>query len=496
MNKPIRIISVACMILFLALLAWSTYIQYWQADSLDSLSAHPDNIRVRDAEFSRDRGAIVVDGKAIAESRRSHDQYDFQRVYPRPRLYSHLTGWFSRDWGLGGIESSQNSTLSGSGSNLFLTRVVDLVDNQEAKGGSVQLTIDARAQRAAYDGLGRLGPHTRGAVVAIQPDTGRILAMASSPSYNPNRLATHDFGSVGKTKTRLAERTPSPLDNSAIESDLPPGSTFKLITAAAALDSGKFSPNSSVPGGSSLDLPLTTTTLHNENGVSCGGSQITLTQALEVSCNVAFGHVGLELGADRLRSYAEKFGFGQRYFHDLDDPLTRQAISRFPDHPDKPQTALSAIGQYDVAATPLQLAMVTAGIANDGTVMQPYLVQEQDSPDLDPLWRKTPEPLPHQPAISSQSARALRRMMVAVVDNGTGTTAQIPGVAVGGKTGTAQSAPNRPPYAWFTSMAPADHAKVAVAVLVQDAGVSRDTISGSGLAAPIAKGVMQAVINR
>jgi peptidoglycan glycosyltransferase len=277
----------------------------------------------------------------------------------------------------------------------------------------------------------------------------------------------------------------------ALQEVYPPGSTFKLVTAAAALESGKYGPNSRVPGGTSLDLPQTTKNLPNENGASCGGSTITLTQALMVSCNVAFGSVGLRLGAPALRHEADKFGFGQRYLTGLGG----QAVSVFPRNPDPPLTAYSAIGQYEVRASPLQMALVAATIANQGQGMVPYLVDEVRGPDLSVLDKTNPEPM-SQRAMSAGTAAELTRMMVAVVDGGTGTTAQIPGVKVAGKTGTAQSAANRAPYAWFVSFAPADDPKVAVAVLVQDAGVARDAISGSGLAAPIAKAVMEAVLNR
>ncbi|MCW2837347.1 MAG: cell division protein FtsI [Marmoricola sp.] len=496
MNKPIRNLSVACMLLFVSLLVNATYVQYYEADDLTNLAKHPDNKRVRDAEFSRERGAILVRGKAVAESNRSHDAYKFQRVYPQGPEYAHLTGYFSRDWGLGGIEATKNSILSGSDSTLFVNRVIDLVDNQSPKGGSVSLTVDPDAQRAAYDGLKALGTDVRGAVVAIEPSTGKILAMVSSPSYNPNRLASHDFSEVGKVKQSLEKNPLGPLNNRAIEEVLPPGSTFKLVTAAAALDSGKYKPDSLVPGGAALDLPQTTKDLVNESRGSCGGDKITFTRALQVSCNVSFGDVGLKVGADKIRSTAEKFGFGKRFFNDLDDALTRQALSRFPEKPDAPQTALSAIGQFDVAATPLQMAMVGAGIANDGVVMKPYLVDEIKSPKLDVINKTEPQQMPDQPAMSSSASRDLRQMMVAVVQGGTGRTAQIPGVEVAGKTGTAQSSPDRPPYAWFVSFAPAQTPAVAVAVLVQDAGVARDQISGSGLAAPIAKAIMEAVIGK
>jgi peptidoglycan glycosyltransferase len=231
--------------------------------------------------------------------------------------------------------------------------------------------------------------------------------------------------------------------------------------------------------------------LPNEPGLNCGTDQITLTQALVNSCNTAFGELGLKLGDDALREQAEKFGFDQTYLNDLPG----QVKSRFPENPDEPQTALSAIGQFDVAATPLQMAMVAAGIANNGTVMRPYVVDEVQAPDLSSLEKTRPEAL-RSNAVSSSVARDLTQMMVEVVDNGTGTTAQIPGIKVAGKTGTAQSSPERPPYAWFVSFAPADDPKVAVAVLVEDAGVARDAISGSGLAAPIAKNVMEAVIGK
>jgi peptidoglycan glycosyltransferase len=499
MNRPIRNLALGCMVLFLALLVNVTYLQYWQSDNLTSLSAHPDNRRVLDDAYSRKRGAIVVKGKQVAESVKSDDRYEYQRVYPQGRQYAQITGFFSRDWGVGGIEATQNSILSGEDSKLFVNRVIDLVGNDDPQGGSVTLTINPKAQKAAYDGLRALGDNVQGAVVALEPSTGKVLAMVSSPSYDPNRLAGHDFAEVNKAHAALLGNDLSPLNNRAIETVLPPGSTFKLVTAAAALESGKYQPDSMVPGGSSLDLPQTSKDLVNENGGSCGGDKITLTRALQVSCNVAFGSVGLKLGAEALTSQAEKFGWGQTYFHDLDDSLTRQAVSRMTaqtgDVIDAPQTALSAIGQSNVAATPLQMAMVGAGIANGGTVMKPYLVDEVRSHDLEVVGKTDPEALSPN-AVSAATARKLTDMMVAVVDNGTAVNAQIPGVKVAGKTGTAQSAADRPPYAWFVSFAPADNPTVAVAVLVQDAGVDRDAISGNGLAAPIAKAVMEAVLNQ
>ncbi len=487
MNKPIRTMSIVSLALFLALLVNSTYLQYLKADELNSRN---DNKRVRDAEFSRERGAILVRGTSIAESKPVDDEFEYQRQYPQPKKYAHLTGYYSYTYGRNAVELTQNDILSGSDPRLFVNRVVDMFGNNQPKGGDVTLTINPKAQTAAYDGMRDLGENVKGSVVALDPSTGEILAMVSSPSYNPNGLSSHKMSTITDAWDRLDSDPSRPMVNRGIQEILPPGSTFKLVTAAAALSSGQYDPDSMVPGGARLDLPQTDTDLVNESGGSCGSEKITLTQALEVSCNVSFGYLGLTLGGDTLREQAEKFGFGETYLDDLNG----QAESRFPENPDEPQTALSAIGQFDVAATPLQMAMVTAGIANGGTVMKPYLVDEVRSPNLDVLDKTDPEPLSN--AVSSSVARDLTEMMVSVVDRGTATPAQIPGMDVAGKTGTAQSAPDRPPYAWFVSFAPADDPKVAVAVLVEDAGVERDAISGSGLAAPIAKRVMEAVVNQ
>jgi peptidoglycan glycosyltransferase len=488
MNKPIRTMAIVCLALFMALMANSTYLQDLRADELNSRN---DNKRVRDAEFSRERGAILVRGTSVGESVPVDDQFEFQRRYPQPLKYAHLTGYYSYTYGRSAVELTQNDILSGSDPRLFVNRVVDMFGNTQPKGGDVSLTIEPQAQTAAFDGLRELGgENIKGSVVALDPSTGAILAMASSPTYDPNSLSSHKLSAISDAWKRLNANPARPMLNRGIQEVFPPGSTFKLVTAAAALSSGQYTPQSMVPGGAELDLPQTDDVLPNDGGGDCGGERVTLTQALMVSCNVAFGWLGMEVGDDALREQAEKFGFGDRYLDDLNG----QAVSRFPEAPDEPQTALSAIGQFDVAATPLQMAMVTAGIANGGTVMRPYLVDEVSAPNLEVLDKTNPEP--YRSAVSSSVARDLTQMMIEVVDRGTGGTAQIPGIKVAGKTGTAQSSADRNPYAWFVSFAPADDPKVAVAVLIEDAGVARDAISGSGLAAPIAKRVMEAVINR
>jgi penicillin-binding protein A len=488
MNKPIRTMSVFCLLLFVALLLNSTYLQYLQADELNNRN---DNKRVRDAEFSRQRGAILVAGRPIAESRPVDDQYEYLRGYPEPLKYAHLTGYYSYIYGRNAVELTENDILSGNDPRLFVNRVVDLVGNSQPKGGSVTLTVDPKAQTAAYDGLAALGRNTKGAVVALEPATGKVLAIVSRPSYDPNVLSSHDFSAIQDAWKRLQANPNQPMQNRAIQEVYAPGSTFKVVTAAAALSSGQFTPESMVKGGATLDLPQTTNDLPNEAGLDCGTGRITLTQALENSCNTSFGWLGLKLGDDVIREQAQKFGWGGTYFDDLNG----QVPSRFPPAPDEPETAYSAIGQFDVAASPLQMAMVVAGIANGGTLMRPYLVDEVRAPDLSVLEKADPEPL-RSNAVSSVVARDLTQMMIEVVDRGTGRSAQIPDIKVAGKTGTAQRGPDQAPYAWFISFAPADDPQVAVAVFVDDPSVPRGEISGSGLAAPIAKAVMEAVINR
>lgn len=493
MNRPIRTLAIGFLFLFLALMGRATYLQFVDAASLSTVAKHPGNIRAVDDQFDRERGDITVPGlsKPVASSVPIRTRYKYQRTYPYGPEYAQVTGYFSLGYGLGGVEASRNSALAGNDDTQFLRRLSDIIENRPTPGENIVLTLNPAAQRAAYESLrGKIG-----AVVAIEPSTGRILAMASTPTFDPNALAKHSASTVAKTKTSMLNQKPSPLNNGAIQTTVPPGSTFKLVTTAAALSSGRYNPNTMVSGASRMKLPQSTKELTNENNYSCGGDKVTLTVALQRSCNVAFGSIGADLGANALATQAEKFGFGQDYFPDLDDGLVSQAKSRFPGNADKPGTVLAAIGQGNVAATPLQMAMVAAGIANHGTVMAPYLVSEVDAPNGDVVERAAPKPLNDlQPALSPEAARQLTQMMVQVVSNGTGQPAQIPGVQVAGKTGTAQSAANRSPYAWFVSFAPADDPKVAVAVLIQDAGVARDQISGGGLAAPIAKAVMKAVL--
>ncbi len=487
MNKPIRTIAVFCLLLFLALMVNATYLQYYKAGSLDN---DPRNRRVIVASFSRERGAILVGRDPVAESVPSDDKYKFQRTYPQPFKYAPITGYFSY-YSQTGVEQTKNDVLSGDDSLLFVTKLVDLLSNNASKGGSVQLTLDPDAQTAAYEGLSNLPGDVEASVVALEPSTGKILAMVSLPTYDPNKLASHDLGEVSDNYERLNKDPAQPLLNRAIQTRLPPGSTFKVVTAAAAIESGNYDAGDMVPGGPTYQLPLTSgeSGLIDNEGRDCGTGRIPFTQAMENSCNTSFAALANEVGAEAMTKQAEAFGFNSHYLEDLGP----QAESTFPTDMNAANTGQSGIGQFEVAATPLQMAMVAAGIANGGTVMRPYVVDEVQSPELDVLAKTDSSELSQ--AVSASTASELTKLMVSTVDNGTANPAAIPGIEVAGKTGTAQSGdPDVPPYAWFISFAPATDPQVAVAVMIQKADVERGEIAGGLLGGPIAKAIMEAVI--
>ncbi|GAA3520380.1 penicillin-binding transpeptidase domain-containing protein [Aeromicrobium panaciterrae] len=489
MNRPIRNIAIACLVLFMALLINANYVQFVQADSLNAKNG---NKRVINEEFSRDRGPILVDGKSIAVSVKSKDEYKFQRRYPEPKLYAPITGYFSYIYGRGSMENTENGVLSGSDNRLFVNRVVDLVSNKQPKGGSVELTIDPLAQKTAASGLEALGTDTKGAVAAIDPQTGAVLAMVTQPSYDPNRLASHNFTEVQKAWEDLTTDKDRPMRNRAAQEVLPPGSTFKLVTAAAALENLGLNPSDKVKGGTRLTFPGTSFTLPNEGGGNCGGNSITFERALNVSCNVSFGDLAGKIGQEKLAEQAAKFGFGTTPLSDLPSSASRFAPADTA--LERTELALSGIGQFEVAASPLQMAMVAGAVANDGNVMKPYVVKSVRSPNLSVLEQAKPERISQ--AMTPSNAAKLRQMLISTVERGTATSARIAGVEVGGKTGTAQSTPDRPPYAWFVAFAPANDPKVAVAVLVESTDVGRDEISGGRLAGPIARSVIEAVLGR
>jgi penicillin-binding protein A len=483
MNAPVRRLSLVVAVLFASLLVSTTLIQYvFAAD----LNARPDNRRTLLSTFARERGEILVGQTAVAKSVPVDDEYKYQRVYDEGRLYAHVTGSYSFFGASGGLEQAENSLLSGSSDKLFYRRVSDLFTGRRAQGANVETTLDPKVQAAAADGLKGI----KGAAVALDPKSGAILAMVSNPTYDPNDLASHDLREVEKNSTALNKDPGKPLLNRSINELYPPGSVFKVVTAAAALSTGEYTENSVLPGPAVLDLPDTSADLPNHDDRACSPSgEVTMTEALAVSCNTAFAYLGMQIGADALQSQAAKFGFGDA----LSVPM-RVTPSSVPAEMNKPQLAQSSIGQYDVRVTPLQMAMVAAGVANRGVVMKPYLVESVIGSDLAVIESADPQELSQ--AVTPEVAGQLTRMMEAVVNDGTGTKAQIPGVDVAGKTGTAQHGEGRKAHAWFISFAPANDPKIAVAVIAEDGGVAGSEAGGGTVAAPIAKQMMEARLNR
>lgn len=481
MNTPIRRLSVVAFLLFAALLLSTTWIQAVRAGTLNADSR---NSRTLIDELSRERGAIMAGDKTLVTSVPTDDVYKFQRTYSQPEVYAPVTGFYSLVYGATGIEGAQSQLLAGTSDQQFYRRLSDIASGRQRAGATVQLTIDPAVQQAAYDALG----DQKGAVVALDPKTGNVLAMVSKPSFDPNLLASHDRPAVSRAWAELNADESKPLVNRAIAGNLyPPGSVFKVVTSAAALESGTYTQDSLLPGPPSLDLPQTNRTISNSGGGACGDGQVTMLNALRVSCNTAYAHLGMELGGDAMKQQADKFGFDQ----DLRIPL-KVTPSTVPSDLSPPQEAMTGIGQYETRVTPLQMAMVAATVANDGEVMRPNLVSKVVADDLDVLDEPRPSSLGR--AMSPENAAQLTTMMEAVVDNGTGRNAQIGGVRVAGKTGTAQHATGASPHAWFISFAPTDDPQVAVAVVVENGGDSGDEASGGRTAAPIARAVIEAVL--
>lgn len=482
MNKELRRVSVLVVAMFLALFTSSSVIQVFQQENL---KADGRNARVLYESFKTERGQILaVDGTQMAYSTGVDSRYNYQRVYANGPLYAPVTGFFTVLPSAGdGIEGSLNTELTGNSNAQFLERLNAILTGQDPKGSSVMTTIDPVVQQAAWDALG----DETGAVVAIDPKTGRILAMVSKPTYDPNALAVLDGDQVESTYNALDADPSDPLINRAITGDLdPPGSTFKLVVASAALESGQFTPDSTFPNPATLVLPGTTTPITNSTDGTCGsGETATIRTGLALSCNTTFAQLAGALGDDAIRAQAEKFGFGQSF----SIPMATEP-SVYPPTQDEAQTWLSGFGQANVRASPLQMAMVSAAIANGGQLMRPTLVDSIVAPDLSPLSEFEPEV--YSQAVSAQTAATMSDLMVNDVTNGVASNARIEGVEVGGKTGTAENGQGEPYSLWFTGFASSGDTQVAVAVVVQN----RATGYGNLIAAPIAKKVMEAVLNR
>ncbi|MFH5821375.1 peptidoglycan D,D-transpeptidase FtsI family protein [Georgenia sp. AZ-5] len=484
MNAQIRHLATVVVVMFVALMVGATSVQFFQADELN---ADDRNVRTIYREYGRDRGPIVVAGEAVASSSPVDDVYRYQRSYAYGPLYAHVTGYFSTAFNsMTGMEDAANDVLNGTSSSLLLQRIQTLFTGDQPEGGAVELTLDPAAQQAAVEALG----NQRGAVVALDPRTGAILALASTPSFDPNDLATHSRADAQAAWDAYQADETEPLTNRAIAGDqYAPGSSFKIITAAAMLESGQYTPDSMVPAPTALQLPQSNQVVNNPGNLPCGdgSGQVTLTQALRQSCNTPFSQVAMDLGYGALNEQAQAFGFGQ----DLEIPL-KVTPSRFPETASDAELAMAAIGQASVRVTPIQMAMVVSAIANDGVQMRPHLVARELTADLEVASTTDPEEMGEP--ISAQTADQLTQMMVEVVESGTGTRAQIPGVQVAGKTGTAEIGSGIAPHAWFAGFAGAEEPEVAVAVVVENGGRAGEEASGGATAAPIARAVMQAVL--
>ena len=489
MNKPLRRIALFCGLLVLSLLIRDNWLQYVKADSLKTNAL---NRRVSIERYAQPRGNIIVDGQSVTGSKEtSSSDFKYKRTYTDGPMWAPVTGFASQAFGANQLESLEDGILTGNDDRLFFRNTLDMVTGKQKSGGNVVTTLNSSAQKAAYDGLKKQGG--KGAVVALDPSTGKILALASYPSYDPSTFAGNSTSTDTKAWQKLQKKYDpnDPMLNRALRETYPPGSTFKIVTASAALQNGLYdsadqATNSPLP----WIMPGTTTPLKNEGNLPCKNA--TLREALRVSCNSVFGKIGADLGNAKMLAEAKKYGFDSEQFTPI-----RSNASVFSDNMNQSQTALSSIGQYNTAATPLQMAMVASAVANDGKLMKPYMVDKLQSSNLDTIAQTEPEEMSEP--LSSKNAQILQSMMETVVEKGTGTSAKIPGVTVGGKTGTAQHgvANSENPYAWFLSYAKnADGSSpVAVAVVIEDDKANRDDISGGGLAAPIAKSVMEAVID-
>ncbi|MGA8114631.1 MAG: penicillin-binding protein 2 [Actinocatenispora sp.] len=486
---PLRRVSIAVVVLILALVANLNWVQMFDAGEYRD-SDH--NQRNRIAQYEVERGSIMAGRQAVAYSKDTGGgNLRYQRIYPKGREYAAITGYASLRFGNSGVEQYENSMLGGTDDALFVQNVSDTVTGKHSPGANVLLTVDPKVQDAAWNGLKNAG--YPGAAVAIDPKTGKILAMATTPTFDPNPLADHDEDA--EQQAWDADRPndqDSPLLNKALGGGgpWPPGSTMKVIVSAAALENG-YDPDTNIPAGPQYEPEDGGNPIHNDVPEICPQSQVTLLVALRDSCNTGFARLGVKLGADTVVGKAEAFGLNKPMTipmlgQDKGMPVAKSVTG---DPQGASQMAQSSIGQFNVAQTPLQEAMTAGAIANDGTEMQPYLVQEIQGSDYSTL--RTAQEHKYGQPIDADTAGRLRTMMDAVVDGGTGRRAQIGGIEVGGKTGTAEHGEAASEHGWFMGYARDNgEPKVAVGVFIQGAGEG-----GSATATQIGGDIMRAVVN-
>jgi peptidoglycan glycosyltransferase len=485
MNRQIAKLGLGLLVAYVLLFAQLNRVTVFDAEELKENAANNREI-LRD--FDGPRGTIVTaDGVVAARSvpTPTGSLFEFARQYPEGPLFAHTVGYYSLNLGAAGVEDSYNAELVGRTLDLSFRGFDDLFVDRD-RVGDLTVTLRADAQRVARDMLG----DRKGSVVALNPQTGAVYAMWSNPSFHPDRLATHDFEAANAAYAAMLADPDNPLLPRAYRERYFPGSTFKVVTAAAGLASGEVTVGSpSYPVVDAYTPPQTNRPLRNFGGAACGG---TLLEILRVSCNTAFAQMAIDIGPEVLIETAEDFGFN----HEPPIELPQPAVSVFPTdfEQDLPALAQSAIGQNNVAATPLQMALVAAAVANEGEIMVPRVVanvRDDEGTIVDEI-----EPSVWREAISDEHAVILREAMIGVVEDGTARNLQIPGFEVGGKTGTAQLGTDPPrSHAWIIGFAgpPGEPPTVAVAVLVEgQAGASEQT--GGRVAAPIGRAVIETIL--
>ncbi|HET6504255.1 MAG TPA: penicillin-binding protein 2, partial [Amycolatopsis sp.] len=453
----------------------------------DDYRTDPRNQRVLLDEYTRQRGSIVsqFDGQVLADVQATNDKLKFARRYLAGPAFAPVTGYYSVRYGSAGLERAEDDILNGSDPRLFVRRLSDMVTGRDPRGGNVQLTINPAVQQALYNIMTQR--NYTGAAVAMNPKTGEILAMVSTPSYDPNKLASHDDTDQQNAWNQFSDDPRDPMLNRAISETYPPGSTFKLVVASAELENGA-TPSTPVSNAPNVTLPGTNTTLENFDGETCPGT--TFADALAHSCNVPFATFAGQLGADKLRATAANFGIGMPT---MNIPLTvvPSGLGALDS-----QAALyqSGIGQRDVRLTPLQDCMLSATVANGGMAMKPQLVKKLLAPDLSDLETFAPQELTGTPALSPANAETLTQMMEQSEDNTKG-GGKNPAIKIASKTGTAEHGTdpkNTPPHAWYTAFAPADDPQIAVAVVVESGGNRGLEATGSSVAAEIGRTAINA----
>ncbi len=478
MNQPVRRLAAALFLAFAVLILDVTYLQVVAGPRYRDDARNP---RVIASRTGKERGLILsADEQILAQSVADPDDPQrFNRVYPEGELYAHLIGFSSLNFGDDGLELAYADELR-SKRDLTVSDLLSALLGGDLRPKSLQLTINHGLQQVAYSALG----NQRGSVVAIRPDTGEVLAMVSKPSFDPNLFLGAD--AIATRELLLADPS-EPLANRSTNRTYPPGSTFKVIVTAAAIESGVAGPDTLLPDPVELELPGTSEVIRNYDRQTCGdGTQVTLQTAFRRSCNTVFAELGLLLGAEALTMEAETFGFNQ------DTPFELPVLNSFFPQPaefsnDLPALAQSAIGQRDVRATPLEMALVAAAIANDGIIMEPSLVSHIFDAEGGAISENEPALL--QRAVSPSSADIISDLMERVVASGTGTRATVPNVRVAGKTGTAETGVG-PPHVWFIGFAPVEQPTIALAVLIESGGEAGENATGGSVAAPIAQEIL------